>query len=119
MMIRNKTRNVVLASLVKIADNPFTRIRGLLHKACLLKGEALMIKPCNSIHMFFMRFPIDVVFVDKNDTVVGIVENIQPFGLSPIFWKAQYAIELPARIIQSTQTALGDVLEMVALNPIK
>jgi len=81
---------------------------GLLNKKSLSRGEALVISPCNSIHMFFMRYPIDVVFINKNDEVVGLVKNIQPFCLSPIFWGAQSAIELPTGTIDYFKVSMGD-----------
>ncbi|MCA9398623.1 MAG: DUF192 domain-containing protein, partial [Candidatus Omnitrophica bacterium] len=65
-----------------------------------------------SIHMFFMRFAIDAVFVDKNDHVVGLVENIKPWRLSPIFFKASYVIELPAGTIQETGTSKNDKIKI-------
>ncbi len=85
---------------------------GLLKHSSLEKGEALIITRCNSIHMLFMKFSIDVIFVDKKDSVVGVVKEIKPFRLSPIFFKASYAIELPAGFIEKSRTARGDKLEI-------
>jgi hypothetical protein len=62
--------------------------------------------------MFFMRFPIDVIFVDKNNRVVGLVAAIQPYRLSPIFWKASYAIELKTGAIQASLTGVGDIIRL-------
>lgn len=70
----------------------------------------MIITRCNSIHMFFMRFSIDVIFTDRNYKVVGLCKNIQPFQLSPIFLNSFFAIETPTGTIQSTDTALGDQL---------
>jgi uncharacterized membrane protein (UPF0127 family) len=61
--------------------------------------------------MFFMRFAIDAIFVDKQDRVVGLVERIKPFRLSPVFFHARDVIELAPGTITATKTALGDHLE--------
>jgi uncharacterized membrane protein (UPF0127 family) len=85
-------------------------MKGLLGRKDFPQGEALVITRCQSIHMFFMNFPIDVVFCDRQNKVVGLCQEIKPFYLSPIFFKASYAIELPAGTIASTKTQLGDQL---------
>jgi len=64
--------------------------------------------------MFFMRFPIDAVFIDRQGTVVGFVENILPNQLSPVFWSADRVIELPAGTIKATATLIGDSLQTAA-----
>ena len=84
-----------------------SRMKGLLGRTALGEGEALVITQCNSIHMFFMRFAIDVIFVDRAWTIVGLVRNIRPFAVSPIFWKAAAAIELPSGIIDCQGIQLG------------
>ncbi len=109
-MIKNITRNHVLAHNVQIAQTPLARMKGLIGASSLLADSALVIIPCNSVHMLFMRFAIDVVFVDKANTVVGICVNLKPFQLSPLFFKAHKAIELPVGTIAKTQTAVGDTI---------
>lgn len=112
-MINNKTKNVVLADTVILADSPIKRMIGLLGRKSLRDQEALIIKPCNSIHTFFMRFPIDVVFVNKNNEVVKAISNIVPFRLSPICFRSAFVIELPAGTILSSKTTPGDKLDIV------
>ncbi len=106
--ITNKTRQTVLATTVDVADNPAKRMKGLLGKDHLPANNALLITPCNSIHMFFMRFAIDAIFINTDDKVVGLCPNLQPYHISPIFFKACSVIELPAGTIALTQTKLGD-----------
>jgi len=113
MQILNKTKNTLISSNVTIADTFISRMIGLLNRKSLAEQEALIITKCNSIHMFFMKFPIDVLFVDKNNIVVGLLENIKPFHLSPIFFKSSYVIELPVEQIETSSSALGDVIEIV------
>ena len=84
---------------------------GLLDRTSLDRDEALVITRCQSIHMFFMRFAIDAVFVDRNRRVVGLVREIKPFRFSPIFWSACWVVELSPGIIASSRTDVGDFLE--------
>lgn len=112
MVIKNQTKNTTIARKVVIADTFLSRMAGLLNKDFLPENEALVITRCQSIHMFFMRFPIDVLFVGKDNRVVGLVENIKPFRLSPIFFKSNYAVELRSGTIAKTRTSIGDELGM-------
>ena len=111
-MIINISRDVLIAKTITVANNPFSRMKGLLGTASLPVQKALVITPCNSIHMLFMQFPIDVIFINKTNHVVGLVNNIPPFAFSPIFWESSCAIELPAGTIQQTQTAVGDIIQI-------
>jgi uncharacterized membrane protein (UPF0127 family) len=65
----------------KVARTFFQRAKGLIGTRYLERGEGLLILRCNSIHTFFMSFPIDAVFLDRNDKVVKIVRNIRPWRL--------------------------------------
>ena len=111
MKILNRTKDTVIARDVKVADSFFSRMRGLLGRSRLGPDEGLVITGCNSIHMFGMKFAIDVVFCDANDKVVGVVENIKPWRLSRIYWKAVYALEVAPGTVQSSRTQLDDKLE--------
>jgi len=112
MKIHNVTKNTIIAEEAVVADSFFFRMRGLLSRQSLTESEALIITQCQSIHMFFMKFSIDAIFVDKKDRVVGIVEKIKPFRLSPVFWKANYVIELPVGSIAKSKTSLGDFVKV-------
>ena len=112
MIVKNLTKNIVLSLQAELADTFFSRMRGLLGRRNFSEGQALVITHCNSIHMFFMKFPIDAVFLDSADRVVGVVKNIQPFQLSPVFWTANRVVELPTGILSSTDTSLGDMMEI-------
>ncbi len=84
----------------------------MLGRAALHDGEALVITQCYSIHMFFMRFAIDVVFVDREWCVVGLVRAIKPFAVSPVFWRSATAIELPAGTIDLAGIELAQNLSL-------
>ena len=112
MKIINQTKKIVLAENANLSDTPFKRIKGLLGRKSLGDGEALIIKPCNSIHTFFMRFPIDVIFVDKNHKIVKIISGLAPFRLSPIYPGSAYVIELSSGKISPKSAAVGDTLSL-------
>ncbi|OGX40606.1 MAG: hypothetical protein A2984_02700 [Omnitrophica WOR_2 bacterium RIFCSPLOWO2_01_FULL_41_12] len=113
MKIINQTKNTILAENVIVADRPFQRIKGLLGKKEFKPGQALVLKPCNSIHTFFMKFPIDVLFVDKDNRVIKAVPTLKPFCLTYIYFRAILAIELPVGTIPSTLTQEGDTLTLI------
>ncbi len=112
MKIINKTSNITIAEKAVVANSFLSRLVGLLNRRFLPKGEALIITKCKSIHMFFMKFPIDAIFVDKNNHVVGIVKNIKPFQLSPVFISSNYVIEAPVGTIVKARVAIGDNIEL-------
>ncbi len=114
MIIKNLTNNNVLSLEAWLADTFFTRARGLLGVPSFKDGQCLIITHCNSIHMFFMKFAIDAVFLDRNSHVVGLVRHIKPNQLSPIFWKADKVLELPTGTIERTKTSLGDQMQIVS-----
>ena len=110
MKIINTTRNQCLAENVLIADTVSKRLVGLLNKKSFSPPEALIIKPSNSIHTFFMRFPIDVIFLDRHNRVIKIIPEFKPFHLSAFYFKAVLVVELPAGRIAATLTQVGDML---------
>lgn len=109
--VENVTRGVVVAEDAEIADSLWSRFRGLMMRspASFGPGTGLLIDPCSSIHMFFMRFPIDVLYVDRNDRVVRVQRGIKPWRVGPLHTKgARYVVELPAGTIDKTGTQVGD-----------
>lgn len=110
MRIDNVTRGTELANLVQAAHSYWARLVGLLGRSSLKQGEALLIEPCNSVHTLFMRFAIDVVYLDKSHRVVKAVSALRPFRVSMGAKGAHAVIELPSGTIASTQLAVGDEL---------
>ncbi len=112
--IRDLTRGVDLAANAGVADNAWTRFRGLMLRAPLSDGEALVIKPCGSIHMMFMRFAIDAVFFDKDGRVTKVARGVRPWiGLAFGGKGAKSVIELPKGA--AAEVAVGDQLEFESL----
>lgn len=93
-MLVDQTGNVVCARC-RIADNPWIRLRGLLGRSGLDEDEGLLITPSNSIHMMFMRFAIDAVFLDREMVVVRLVEDLKPWRMATKRG-ARAVLELPA-----------------------
>ena len=110
MVINNQTKGCIIAGNIITANTFLSRFIGLMGRKELPEGHGLLITPCNSIHMFFMKFPIDAVFLDKRNTVVFIIENIMPWQISKIIYNASSVLELPAGSVASSGTAVGDKL---------
>jgi len=110
MVIIKGDNGQIIASNVHIADRFFSRLKGLMFTKSLPKNSALVINPCNSIHMFFMNYSLDVVFVDKNDIVLDVIVNIKPWHISKIVLSSQYVIELPAKSTLESNIKKGDIL---------
>ncbi len=112
MKIINQTKNTILAEDVIMADTPLKRIKGLLGRKEFKKGQAIILRPCNSIHTFFMRFPIDVLFVNREFKVIGLKSCVKPWRISPIYWRAKFAVELPCGVILEFRTSLDDEISL-------
>ncbi len=110
--VHNLTRGAALATRAAHARTLWTRLKGLLGTAGLGGGEGLVIEPCSSVHMLGMRYPLDVIFASRELEVVGLVEDLRPWGMTKVYRGARYAIELPVGVIASTGTELGDQLEL-------
>ncbi len=103
-----------LAKHVEVADTLSRRALGLMFRRGLLTDHGLVIKPCNSIHMFFMRFAIDVAFVDGDGVVLHACEEIKPWRISRIVRHSKAAIELEPGVLRRAGVAKGTRLSMVA-----
>ncbi len=107
---RNQTRSGVLADRVEVAATPWSRMKGLLGRKEFPKGSGLWIRPANSIHTFFMKFPIDVVFVSESEKVIRTYEALRPFRMTTLVRGARSVLELPAGALSACPTAEGDQL---------
>lgn len=99
-----------LATKARVARSLPDRMVGLLSRASLGEGEALILLSCRSIHTWFMRFPIDAVFTDADWQVVHISERLGPWRVTPFIGRAQAVIELPAGAARRQGLAVGDRL---------
>jgi hypothetical protein len=101
-----------VAGAVVMADNPWQRFKGLMGKRELAADSGLCLRPCSSIHMFFMRFPLDVVFIDGDGHVVRMYHGLRPWRMSRVVRKAKAAIELPSGALLRAGVGVGDLLTM-------
>ena len=110
-MLANVDSGRVLARRVHAALDSKSRRQGLLGREGL-DDEALIIAPCNAVHTLFMRFAIDVVFVDRQGRIARCVPAVKPWRITGAF-RAFATIELPSGTIGSSQTQRGQRLELV------
>jgi len=101
-----------IAERVVHARSWWARARGLLGRKAMQSGEALLIEPCSGVHTFGMAFPIDVVFLSSDWTVLHLVHAMRPWRISRYLSKARSVLELPAGTLERTQTAVGDRLHL-------
>jgi uncharacterized membrane protein (UPF0127 family) len=114
VLVRNQTRKTVLAEKVELADTSAKRRTGLLKHDRLEPGEGLWIVPCESVHTFFMKFPIDLVYLDKKRKVKKVRHAVPAWRLSACLF-AHSVIELPAGTVRASGTVAGDELDIEKL----
>lgn len=110
--IINVTKENIICSDGALANSFFSRLKGLIGKNELKINEGLCILPCKSVHTFFMKFSIDVIFVDKNGIVCKIAKNLKPYKISKYISKAQYVIELSSGMCNRFKIEIGDIIEL-------
>jgi uncharacterized membrane protein (UPF0127 family) len=106
----NRTRETMLAERAELANNYWTRFVGLMGRRELPAGSGLVLQPGGGIHMWFMRIPLDVIHVDKQNRITHVLRSIKPWRFGPLFVGNKYAIELPVGAADGTQ--VGDVIEV-------
>jgi len=92
----NATRGAVIAEQARVADNPWSSFVGLMGKPGLPAGEALLITPSSSIHTHFMRFAIDVLYVNRDNIIVGIDRDLKPWRFGRFYKQVRYVVEMAA-----------------------
>jgi uncharacterized protein len=114
ILVRNSTREKVLADRAILAGTSRERRTGLLKHSSLPAGEGLWIVPCEAIHTFGMKFPIDILFLDRKRKILKTRNAIVPKRFS-VCLRAHSVLELPAGTLLGTGTEAGDVLEITKL----
>ncbi len=115
MKLVNRRTGAVLADRVELAASLAARLRGLIGRTELNAGEALLIDPCTSIHTFFMRFPVDVVFLSREHLVIRAISALRPWRLTRVYPRAAMVVELKAGTVSHTATREGDALQLAAV----
>ena len=110
LTVRNESRGAYLGGRIGLANRFWTRLRGLLGRTSLADGEGLLIAPSRAVHMYGMRFPIDVAFLDRERRVVATYSDLPPGGRTKVHRRARFALELPTGTLARTGTVPGDLL---------
>ena len=113
--MRNETRQTTLADGAAVANTSASRRTGLLKHERLEPGDGLLISPCSAVHTFFMKFPIDLVYLDKRRKVRKVRRAVPAWRLSACL-TAHSVLELPAGTVERTGTEVGDELAVDKLD---
>jgi uncharacterized membrane protein (UPF0127 family) len=111
LRVSNLTRGTVLATCLELADTGPKRNKGLLGRRRLVPGGGLWILPCESVHTFWMQFPIDLVYLDRKKRIKKLRSSVPPWRLSACL-SAHSILELVSGTIQSSRTEIGDTLDI-------
>jgi uncharacterized membrane protein (UPF0127 family) len=116
--VYNKTRETFIATEATVADSYLTRLIGLLGKTrrWAQLGKGLWIVPSRGVHTIGMLFPIDLIFLSRENEVVHVEEYVRPFRISKVSLKADSVLELPPHTIYRSRTQVGDRFEIARLN---
>jgi len=111
----NQTRQAFLASELEVADTHWSRLKGLIGRRAtsFQSGRGLWIVPCHGVHTLAMGYAIDVVYLDAAKVVVHVEESVKPWRFTPLRMDAATVIEVPSHTVWSTDTRVGDQIEIV------
>jgi uncharacterized membrane protein (UPF0127 family) len=107
----NARTGEAIATDLELARSLWERTRGLLGRSGLEAGGGMRFESTNSIHMLFMRFAIDVLYLDRQGRAVKLVHSLAPWRFSAS-WRASATVELPAGTLRAHDVQLGDVIEL-------
>jgi uncharacterized protein len=110
--IKNLTRDCDVVTQGRVANNFWTRFKGLMAVRDLPAGDGMLITPCGSVHCMFMSIPIDVMYLDSEDRIVAIDHDLKPWRIGSIHRGVHRVIELPVGTAAATGTCAGDRLEI-------
>src|SRR6185369_6522883 len=111
MVLVNATKKTTLSDRCRFANSVFKRMIGLLNRHALSPGEGLLLDRCYGIHTIGMRFPIDVLFLDRDLHVMRAVSALPPYRTF-VVRQAVYVLELPVGAIAQSHTEAGDQIQM-------
>lgn len=109
MILYNKTKEIIVSRNIEVADSFLKRLSGLIPRNMLKGDEGLLINNCRSVHSCFMRFDIDVVFVDKGYKVIKII-TLKPWRITG-FYPSSFVIEFNANFVYD-KISIGDIVEV-------
>ncbi len=112
LSVKNVTRNTLLVEEGRVADNFWTKFRGLMGVRQLPIGDGLLIEACDSVHTHFMRIPIDIFYIDEKQRIVGIDAAMQSWRIGRRHANAAAVLEVPSGTAARTQSTIGDQLKI-------
>ena len=115
MVLVNATKKTVISDNCHFANTVLKRVVGLLNRGRLDKGEGLLLDRCYGIHTFGMRFPIDVLFLDKDLCVIRAVKALPPYRTC-VVKKSIYVLEVPVGALDASRTGEGDQIQIRTAN---
>lgn len=113
MKLINRDNGLIIALQIGEARSFWSRLKGLMFTRDLPPGCALHIRPCRSIHTFFMNYSIDVLHLDSHLRIVGMEQRLKPGKLGERYGHTVSVIELPAGSIEQTETRVGHAVHFV------
>lgn len=114
MKLINKTSNTIISENVMVADSFFKRFKGLMFTKELPEQNVMLIKPCNEIHTYNMRYSIDVLYIDIYNRIIAINEDMKPGRIGKSVKNSAFVVELPCNKIKSLNIKIGDVVELIS-----
>ena len=105
----------VISHKMVTATNIFSRMLGLMFSEKLPECDGFLISPCNSIHTFFMRYSLDILFLDKNFKIVKIIYGLSPWRMTWVYFKSSHVLEMKAGMLKK-ELSIGEKLEAVCIN---
>lgn len=110
MLAYNSTRQLILCQKVYVADTFMKRLLGVAEGGLGNSYDGILIRPCRSIHTFFLKYPLDVIFLDQNNRICRIYSHLKPFRLTPLIPSAQMVLELMGGTLLPSVAQKGDIV---------
>ena len=115
LRLMNRTRDSEIASSIELADSGAKRSKGLLGRSGLEPGTGIWIVPCEAVHTFFMRFAIDLIYLDRGHRIRKLCNSVRPWRISGCM-RAHSVVELPAGALRLSEIQVGDLVEFLPLD---
>ncbi|MHC0036750.1 DUF192 domain-containing protein [Pseudoneobacillus sp. C159] len=109
----NLSNGTEIATEISLAHSFFKRLKGLMFSTSLPEGHGMHIQPCQSIHTFFMNYPIDVLYLNKDYEIVGLQESFPPSKIGQVYKAGHSVLELPPGTLQKTGTKVGHKIKLI------
>lgn len=110
-----QTNGEVICHKMAVATNIFSRMLGLMFSKDLPECDGFLLSPCNSIHTFFMRYSLDILFLDKDFKIVKVIYGLSPWRMTWVYLKSRHVLEMKAGTLK-LGLRHGEVLEAICIN---